>query len=147
MSWNYQRMEQFDEIPVGTYRVRIADAEKGVSQSGRDMLKMTLDVSGYRSQIRHYVVFLDDRPEVTNRNLTSIFDCFSIPEGDFNLKNWVGKSGVAATKQDDFGAKINYFVSASRADRMNLPPWEEPDTSGRVAIAAAPKIDDDDLPF
>ena len=83
MEWQFKREErQFDEIPEGTYRVRIASAEKAVSKtSGNDMLVIKLDVSGQKSHIWRYISFLPDKPEVTNRMLTELFDSFGIEEG------------------------------------------------------------------
>lgn len=145
MEWNYQREEStFEEIPVGEHRVRIADAEKAISKNGNDMLVLTLDVSGYRSRLWHYVVFMPDHPEITNRNLTAIFDSFGIADGDFNLANWKGKVGACMTKQDDFGTKVRYFLS--RKKQESLPPWKEPDSAPKKPQLQA--FDDpDDCPF
>lgn len=150
MEWNYQRTENtYDEIPVGKHRVRIAGAEKAISKSGNDMLVLTLDVSGYNSRLWHYVVFMPDRPEITNRKLTEIFDSFGIADGDFNLKNWIGKVGACVTKQDEYGTKVNYFIN--RKKQGELPPWKEPSesTSGRAAASTMTPVeaDDDELPF
>ena len=145
MEWNYQREEStFEEIPVGEHRVRIADAEKAISKNGNDMLVLTLDVSGYRSRLWHYVVFMPDHPEITNRNLTSIFDSFGIADGDFNLANWKGKVGACMTKQDDFGTKVRYFLSKKKQE--SLPPWKEPDSAPKKPQLQA--FDNpDDCPF
>lgn len=146
MEWNYQREEStFEEIPVGEHRVRIADAEKAISKNGNDMLVLTLDVSGYRSRLWHYVVFMPDHPEITNRNLTEIFDSFGIADGDFNLANWKGKVGACMTKQDDFGTKVRYFISRNKQDK--LPPWKEPSESGGKKKPQLEEIDEDDIPF
>lgn len=144
MEWNYQREEStFEEIPVGEHRVRIADAEKAISKNGNDMLVLTLDVSGYRSRLWYYVVFLVEHPEITNRNLTSIFDSFGIPEGDFNLNNWKGKIGACMTKQDEYGTKVRYFISKEKQDA--LPAWKEPNSS--TPRQPAVYEDDGDIPF
>ena len=145
MEWNYQREEStFEEIPVGEHRVRIADAEKAISKNGNDMLVLTLDVSGYRSRLWHYVVFMPDHPEITNRNLTAIFDSFGIADGDFNLANWKGKVGACMTKQDEFGTKVRYFLSKKKQEK--LPPWQEPDSAPRKPQLQA--FDDpEDCPF
>lgn len=146
MEWNYQREEStFAEIPVGEHRVRIADAEKAISKNGNDMLVLTLDVSGYRSRLWHYVVFMPDHPEITNRNLTSIFDSFGIADGDFNLANWKGKVGACVTKQDEFGTKVRYFIS--RKKQENLPPWQEPSDGGQKKPQLQAFDDDGDIPF
>ena len=147
MEWNYQREEStFEEIPVGEHRVRIADAEKAISKNGNDMLVLTLDVSGYRSRLWHYVVFMPDHPEITNRNLTSIFDSFGIADGDFNLANWKGKVGACMTKQDEFGTKVRYFLSKKKQE--SLPPWKEPSESGGKKKPQLEAFEDDgDIPF
>lgn len=154
MEWNYQRTENtYDEIPVGKHRVRIAGAEKAISRGGNDMLVLTLDVSGYNSRLWHYVVFMPDRPEITNRKLTEIFDSFGIADGDFNLKNWIGKVGACVTKQDEYGTKVNYFIN--RKKQGELPPWKEPTAKGSSPASAASATsdwsdvpaDEDDLPF
>lgn len=147
MEWNYQREEStFEEIPVGEHRVRIADAEKAISKNGNDMLVLTLDVSGYKSRLWHYVVFMPDHPEITNRNLTAIFDSFGIAGGDFNLANWKGKVGACMTKQDEFGTKVRYFLSKKKQE--SLPPWQEPSESGGKKKPVLKEFDDDgDIPF
>ena len=147
MEWNYQREEStFEEIPVGEHRVRIADAEKAISKNGNDMLVLTLDVSGYKSRLWYYVVFIVDHPEITNRNLTSIFDSFGIADGDFNLANWKGKVGACVTKQDDFGTKVRYFIGKKKQE--TLPPWKEPSESGGKKKPQMKEFDDDgDIPF
>lgn len=148
--WNYKREEnEYDDIPVGEHRVRIADAQKAVSKNGNDMLVLTLDVSGYKSRLWHYVVFMADHPEITNRKLTEIFDSFGIADGDFNLANWKGKVGACATKQDEYGTKVKYFLNKRK--QTSLPPWKEPSesTSGRAAASTMTPVeaDDDELPF
>ena len=147
MEWNYQREEStFEEIPVGEHRVRIADAEKAISKNGNDMLVLTLDVSGYKSRLWYYVVFMADHPEITNRNLTAIFDSFGIADGDFNLANWKGKVGACVTKQDEFGTKVRYFLN--RKKQETLPPWKEPSESGGKKKPQLKEFEDDgDIPF
>lgn len=154
MEWNYQRTENtYEEIPVGKHRVRIAGAEKAISRGGNDMLVLTLDVSGYIPRLWHYVVFMPDRPEITNRKLTEIFDSFGIADGDFNLKNWLGKVGACVTKQDEYGTKVNYFIN--RKKQGELPPWKEPTAKGSSPASATSATrdwsdvptDDNDLPF
>lgn len=124
MAWNFQRTEQqFATIPVGDHRVVIDSAEKAQSKAGNDMLVIRLRVSGYDSMLWHYIVFMDEHPEITNRNLTQLFDSFGIADGDFNLAGWVGKAGAAHTKIDDQGyAKVAWFIHKDKQDR--LPPWK-----------------------
>lgn len=145
MEWKFERVEQkFDEIPVGEHRIRIANAEKAISKNGNDMLALKFDVSGYTSKLYHYIVFLPENPEITNRNLTQLFDSFGIEDDNFNLASWVGKVGGCMTKEDEYGTKIRYFLSKKKQE--SLPPWK--DVEG--VTLQAPEVvapDDDDLPF
>ena len=134
MAWSYKREERsgFTPIAEGDYRIRIRSADKAVSKSGRDMLALQFDVSGSNQILYHYIVFLDDRPEITNRMLTQFFDSFkNIEEGDFNMRNWIGKVGACRVKHEDYNgspsAKIHYFISSNK--QSQLPPWKEPEGS------------------
>ncbi len=130
MAWEYQRTErQFEQLPEGRYRIRVKSADKAISSKGNDMLALQFEVSGHRQILYHYIVFLDDRPEITNRMLTQFFDAFpGIPEGDFNMRNWIGKVGGCQVKHDEDGrARIHYFIRAKQQEE--LPPWREPDGS------------------
>lgn len=156
MAWEYKREEgQFPQLPEGRYRIRIKSADKAISKKGNDMLALQFEVSGSNQILYHYIVFMDDRPELTNRLLTQFFDSFpGIPEGDFNMANWIGKVGACQVKHDDDGrARLHYFLSGKQADAV--APWKEPPNS-----AGAPKpvktdadgyvsVDDsdDDIPF
>lgn len=133
MAWNYERQErQFSIIPEGDYRIRIRDVEKAVSKNGRDMIVLQFDVSGRNEVLYHYIVFLDDKPEITNRNLTNFFDSFKdIADGDFNIRNWVGKVGACRIKHEETDynggstqARIHYFIEAGK--QGSLPAWKEP---------------------
>lgn len=129
MAWSYKREEQtFQPIPEGTYRIRIKSAEKAMSKKGNDMLAFQFEVSGSSQVLYHYITFLDNNPEITNRMLTQFFDSFAgIPEGDFNMKQWIGKVGACKVKHEEYNgnqqAKISYFISADKQD--DLPPWRE----------------------
>lgn len=129
MAWQYKREEtEFKPVPEGNHRIRIKQADKAISQKGNDMLALQFEVSGMPQILYHYIVFLDDRPEITNRMLTSFFDSFrDIPEGDFNMQNWIGKVGACKVKHEEYNghpqAKISYFI---RADKQgDLPNWRE----------------------
>lgn len=144
MAWEYKREErQFPQLPEGDYRIRVKSAEKALSKAGNDMLAMQFEVSGNKQILYHYIVFLEDRPEITNRMLTSFFDSFpAINEGDFNMTTWLGKVGACHVKHDDDGrARLSYFI---KADKQNsLPPWK--DVSGReVDSDGFMKVSDDE---
>lgn len=133
MSWSYEREERkFEVLPEGVYRIRVRSAEKAVSKSGNDMLVLQFEVSGSNAILYHYITFMDSRPEITNRMLTSFFDSFKdIAEGDFNMQNWIGKVGACKVKHEEYNgdttAKLSYFIHKDK--QGDLPPWKEPENS------------------
>lgn len=147
MAWDFKREEQkFEVLPEGKYRVRVKSAEKAISKNGNDMLVLQFEVSGSKTILYHYIVFLNDRPEITNRMLTQFFDSFKdIPEGDFNMQNWIGKVGAVAVKHDEYNgnttARISYFIHQDKQDE--LPNWVEPEASPEGFMDAK----DGDMPF
>lgn len=146
MSWKFKREEQkFKELDEGKYRIRIKSAEKAISKNGNDMLAFQFEVSGTTRILYHYIVFLNDKPEVTNRMLTAFFDSFTgIPEGDFNTNNWIGQVGACMVKHDDEGrAKISYFIKKDK--QGDLPNWKNPDGT-EVDENGFIQISDDDIP-
>lgn len=152
MNWNYDENDViigdgYELIPPGKYRVRIDQAEETVSKGGKDMLKLTLSVSGYRSKIWDYIVFDNSSPnarQLTNTKLKAIFDSFNIPKTDSNNPAvWAGKVGAAQIKHEMYNgeknAKIHYYLR--RETQSTLPPWN--DVSGvpapdGVAVSASP---------
>lgn len=153
MAWQYKREEgEFQQIPEGRYRIRIKAADKALSSKGNDMLALQFEVSGSKQILYHYITFMDSNPEMTNRLLTQFFDSFKdIPDGDFNMANWIGKVGAAQVRHEDYKgsprAKIHYFIRAGK-QQDELPPWKEPngtktDADGYMQV----DDDDDDVPF
>ena len=156
MGWDFKRVEtQYEQIPEGKHRIRVRSVEAKKSKNGNDMLEIQFDVSGIGLTLYHYITFLDDKPEITNRMLTQFFDSFKdIPEGNFKFKDWTGKVGACMVKKDKNDpdkTRLSYFISADK--QGDLPPWKEPSTqTGTPTPAAptpapAPAIDDSDLPF
>lgn len=154
VNWNYQRDESsgFQPLPEGKYRIRIKEAESAISSNGNDMLVLQFEVSGSNKVIWHYIVFLPDRPEITNRMLTQFFESFKdIQDGDFDTAKWIGKVGACKIKHEEYNGdmkeKISYFISADR--QGDLPPWSSiVGVSGdnkKVLEGFEPV--DDDLPF
>ena len=131
MDWNFKREEQqFEVVPEGSHRIRIKSAEKAISKSGNDMLALQFEVSGMKPLLYHYIVFLKDRPEITNRMLTQFFDSFAgIPEGQFDTSKWIGQVGACVVKHEEYNdrttARISYFIRRDKQDE--LPNWREPD--------------------
>ena len=142
MAWNFQRDESgtYDVPPEGKHRVMIIKAELGQSKAGNDMLILELAVSGYTSHVWNYIVFMEDRPQITNQKLTQLFDSFGIEDGDFNLSHYIGKVGGAKIRHDEYGAKVHYFLSKKQT--AELPPWK-----GELPTPFTPVADDGDIPF
>lgn len=157
ISWNFNSTDyeeqSFKPIPVGDHRVRIASAEEQTSGSGKQMIKLVLDVSGHNATIWHFLVFLPDNAKLTNQKLGELWNSFGIPQGNFNLSEWQGKVGAAKVKHEPYNgedtAKIAYFISKDRQDK--LPAWVEPSNkaalTGGGTTTAAPMTKVEDLPW
>lgn len=130
-NFNYEEEEEervFKPLPVGDYRIRIAEAEKMQSSTGKDMLRLVFEVSNSKAKIFHYIVDGD----YFNANISRLFDSFpQIKKGDFNLAGWIGKIGACHTKQEKYNgninAKVHYFISANKQE--HLPAWIEPENA------------------
>lgn len=144
MDWKFQREEtQFEAVPVGEHRCRIKEVEKAISKNGNDMLIVKLEISGHSGMLFHYITFMNDHPEITNRMLTQLFDSFGIEEGDFNIATWCGKAGGVNVKHDEDGrAKVSYFLSKKKQE--GLPEWKDGNGGFSGMTPVAPT---DDLPF
>ena len=150
--WNFDSTQyeetSFKPIPVGDHRMRVASAEEQTSSSGRQMIKLVLEVSGFNSTIWHWLVFMQDNQKLTNQKLGEFWNSFDIPQGNFNLQSWVGKVGAGKVKHEEYHgaqtAKIAYFIGKDRQDK--LPAWQEPKKSGDGFIENA-DLSDLDLPF
>lgn len=149
MAWNFQRTEQqFQQIPVGDHRVIIESAEKAISKSGNEMLVIKMRVSGYSSMLWNYIVFMPDRPEITNQKLTQLFDSFGIEDGNFNLASYVGKAGAVHVKIDEQGySKVAWFIHKNK--QGNLPPWkgDVPTANANTVSGGFQEVNTDDCPW
>lgn len=161
MSWNYQRDDSmgFAPIPEGDHRIRIKKAEMATAKTGKEMLTLEFEVSGQNSKIFHNIVFLPDRSEITNRNLTQFFKSFKdIPEGDLNVAGWVGKVGACRVKHEEYNgntnARVHYFIEADK--QGSLPAWVEPSNGSNAVMGVgakpAPNVNvtdgiDEEVPF
>lgn len=145
--WEFKREETvFESIPAGDHRVAIESAEKARSKAGNDMLVIKLAVSGYPSSLWHYIVFLDEHPEITNRKLTELFDSFAIEDGNFNLPSYVGKVGAAHVKIDENGyPKVAWFIHKKKQE--TLPAWKGEAPKPVVGPGGFVPVADEQLPF
>lgn len=152
MGWSFKREESSGfstKVPEGKHRIRIKSAEKAISKSGNDMLVLQFDISGYPDNLYHYITFMNDKPEITNRMLTQFFDSFKdIPEGEFDMIKWIGKVGACTIKHEEYNgnvnAKVGYFIHADK--QGDLPEWkgvDGEDANGFINVSA----EDTNLPF
>ena len=135
INWTYNAAdfnpERFKLIPPGKYRVRIENAEEAMSSTGKQMVKLTLKVSGYNSTVWHYVVFDMTTPEGitrTNNRLGWIYDSFNIQPGNLDVNTWKGKAGAAEiiNEPDNKGkqrAVVQNFIL--RKEQAELPAWQD----------------------
>ena len=150
ISWNFNANEyeetSFKPIPVGDHRMRVASAEEQTSNSGNQMIKLVLEISGYNSTVWHWIVFMPENQKLTNQKLGEFWNSFGIQQGNFNLQSWVGKVGAGKVVHKEYNgntnAKVSYFISKDRQDK--LPAWQDPNNGGFVENA---DLDDLDLPF
>lgn len=159
MDWNFQREESkgFESrIPEGKHRIRVKSAEMAVSSKGNNMLTLQFDVSGYNETLYHYITFMKDNPQMTNRMLTQFFDSFKdIPDGNKNLQSWIGKVGACTVKHEEYNgttkSKVGYFIAADK--QGDLPAWVEPSNAGSQSVAGGdefmklPTDIDEEVPF
>ena len=128
----------YQTIPEGDHRVRINEVTEQISKnSGKQMLKFILDVSGYTSKLFYYLVFDPNNQKLTNQKVGEIFDSFGITNPDVNMyPGWIGKVGVAKVKHEayngEISAKVAYFIGKKKQAKLNLPEWKEPATPGQA---------------
>ena len=146
--WNYEETKsdfESEQIPNGDYRMIIRGAEKAMSKdtvNPKKMIKLKLGVSGYAKNIFHYIVFLPNNREITNRNLTNFFRSFGIEGGNFNLDSYLGKEGAGRIEIDSNGyEKVKYFLEGTMKDR--LPAFAPPAKKAKVVETKQ----EDDIPF
>ena len=152
INWNFNsndyEEQSFKPIPVGDHRMRIASAEEQTSSTGKQMIKLVLEVSGYNSTIWHFIVFMPENQKFTNQKLGEIWNSFGIPQGNFDLHSWVGKVGAGKVKHEDYNGapspKVAYFINKERQDK--LPPWQEPSNKSSMGDFI-PVANEDDLPW
>ena len=142
--------QSFKPIPVGDHRVRILSAEEQTSGSGRQMIKLVLNVSGYNATVWHFIVFMPENQKLTNQKLGELWNSFGIPQGNFNLTQWAGRVGAAKIKHEDYNgesnAKVAYFINKERQDK--LPVWKEPTNASLIGgFEDVPTPGDEDLPW
>ena len=151
-NWKYNpgnyNEDGFSLIPAGDYRVRIDTAEETESRSGKDMIKLTLSVSGQNTKLWFYLVFDNSSEQAiqnTDQRLGSIFNSFNIEPGNLNTYDWEGKTGGARIRQrtdpnGNLRSEVHFFLPRKKVDE--LPAWIEGKGAPGSGQTAKPAADD-----
>ena len=139
----------FELIPVGDYRLRIAEVTEKTFKSGNSGYEITMDVSGHASKVWFYLVIDPSNPAQTNQRIGEFFDSFAINGVSMGSgKQWVGAVGAGRIKHDEYNgktsAKVAYLIARNRQDK--LPMWQN--VGATVVPAAQGQVEiPEDLPF
>ena len=154
-NWNFDPSQysekNFEIIPQGDYRARIADVQEKKFRSGNEGYEITLDINGYNSKMWFYLVLDPSNAAATNQRIGDFFNSFGITNTAMGTgKQWIGSVGAVRVKHEQYEgkntAKVAYCIARARQDK--LPAWKNP--TGATAPQAAPTATveiPDDLPF
>jgi hypothetical protein len=143
--------KNFNIIPVGDYRARIADVVEKTFKSGNEGYEITLNINGYNSKMWFYLVLDKSNPARTNQSLGDFFNSFGITNYALGTgKQWIGSVGAVRVKHEPYNgenqAKVAYCISRDRQDK--LTPWKNTGATTQAAPAAQPQVEiPSDLPF
>lgn len=152
MAWIYDPSQysekNFEIIPQGDYRARIADVTEKKFRSGNEGYEITLDINGYNSKMWFYLVLDPSNVAQTNQRIGDFFNSFGITNPAMGSgKQWVGCVGAVRVKHEPYNgqntAKVAYCIARARQDK--LPAWQNAGTATPVAEETI-EIPDD-LPF
>lgn len=153
-NWNFDPSQyeerNFELVPVGDYRVRVADVVEKTFKSGNSGYEITLDVSGHASKVWFYLVLDPGNPQQTNQRIGEFFNSFGITNPSMGTgKQWIGSVGAARIKHEEYNgnksAKVAYLIARNRQDKLD--PWKN---VGAPVAQAAPMATVDipeSLPF
>ena len=138
--------KNFEIIPVGDYRARVADVVEKTFSSGNPGYEITLEINGYNSKMWMYLVLDASNPAQTNQRIGEFMDSFGITNYAMGTgKQWIGAVGAVRIKHEAYKgenrAKVAYVIARNRQE--NLAPWKN---AGAAPAAAQVEIPED-LPF
>ncbi len=121
----------FTPIPEGNHRVRVLSVEEQFSKTQKQMLKLTLEVSGYAGKVWDYLVF-DGTDETarkrTNTKIQQIAESFGVNPNVVvaQIQGLVGKVGGVRIKHENYNGeanpKVSYYLDAKKT--AQLPAWK-----------------------
>ena len=86
-------------IPEGKYRVRIEEAKERTSQSGKQMIELTLAVSGYSSKLWGYIILDNSSLEATKKTNQALGTVFTASTSLTVILSWItGRDTSAALR-------------------------------------------------
>lgn len=141
-NWTYDPSQyeekNFQIIPVGDYRARIADVVEKTFNSGNQGYEITLDINGHNGKLWFYLVLDPANPQQTNQRIGDFFNSFGITNPAMGTgKQWIGSVGAVRVKHEEYNgnmnAKVAYCINRSRQDK--LPAWKQ---NGAAPVAQAP---------
>lgn len=137
----------FEIIPVGDYRARIADVAEKSFSTGKQGYEITLDINGYNSKMWFYLVLDPSNVAQTNQRIGDFFNSFGITNPALGTgKQWVGAVGAVRVKHEAYNgenrAKVAYCISRNRQDK--LPAWKN--TAGASAPQPTPATENIEIP-
>ena len=142
--------KNFQIIPVGDYRARIADVVEKKFSSGNEGYEITLEINGYNSKIWYYLVLDASDPAKTNQRIGDFFNSFGITSPAMGTgKQWIGMVGAVRVRHEEYNgnmtAKVAYCINRARQDK--LEPWKNGNAAAPAA-QAAPQVEiPSELPF
>lgn len=142
--------KNFEIIPIGDYRARIADVVEKTFKSGNQGYEITLDINGYNSKMWFYLVLDAANVAQTNQRIGDFFDSFGITNHAMGTgKQWIGAVGAVRIKHEEYNgqntAKVAYVIARGRQDK--LAPWKNTGAAAPAAPVEAKVEIPSDLPF
>lgn len=117
--WKHE--DSSEMLEAGNYKAKIVKAEIKSGNYG-DYIQTEVEVEGHPNCNPH-IFLMNDRPtqgfgsmsveqaqKMWDRNMTSFFASFAIPEGDFEPTHWVGKVGEITVQQQKKNPQYNEIV-------------------------------------
>ena len=145
--------KNFELIPAGDYRLRIAEVTEKTFKSGNAGYEFTMDVRGHGSKVWYYLVLDPSNAAQTNQRIGEFFDSFGIKGTAMGSgKQCVGAVGAGRIKHDEYNgktsAKVAYLIARNRQDK--LPAWKGSNATPTGTPTPTPTSQVDipsDLPF
>ena len=151
-NWTYDPSQysekNFELIPAGDHRARIADVVEKTFKSGNQGYEIALDINGHAAKAWFYLVLDPSNPQQTNQRIGDFFNSFGITSPAMGSgKQWIGAVGAVRVKHEDYNgqtsAKVAFCIAKKNQDK--LAPWKAGNSAPQMT--AAPEISDSDLPF